>query len=359
MKKFLIAIILFNTTKIFAQDTLLVNPLTISGYAEVYYSYDFNRPVNNNKPGFIYSHPRNNEVNLNLAFIKAAYNSSRVRGNLAIATGNYMNANYAAEPGVLKNIYEANAGIKLSGKANLWVDAGIFSSHIGFESAVSKDCWTLTRSLLAENSPYYEAGAKISYTSNNGKWLLSALYLNGWQRITRVDGNTTPAFGTQVTFKPSDKLILNSSTFIGNDKPDSSRRMRYFHNFYGILQVTKQLAITTGFDYGLEQQQKGSRKMNHWYSPVVIIKVNPNDKNSIAIRGEYYQDKHGIIIASGTPNGFKTFGWSINYDHQLYTNAVWRIEYRGLSGKDAYFIRKDNAVSCSNSFITTSLALSF
>ena len=98
-----------------AQDTTTSqNPLTISGYAEVYYSYDFNRPLNNNKPPFLYSHPRNNEVNLNLAFVKAAYNNDKVRGNIALAAGNYMNANYAAEPGVLKNIYEANAGVKIS-----------------------------------------------------------------------------------------------------------------------------------------------------------------------------------------------------------------------------------------------------
>ena len=70
------------------------------------------------------------------------------------------------------------------------ITAGIFTSHIGFESAVSKDCWTLTRSILADNSPYYESGARLTYTSNNNKWLISALALNGWQRIQRPAGNS-------------------------------------------------------------------------------------------------------------------------------------------------------------------------
>jgi hypothetical protein len=52
----------------------------------------------------------------------------------------------------LKNIYEANVGISLNKKNNLWVDAGVMPSHIGFESAISMDNWYLTRSLLAENS---------------------------------------------------------------------------------------------------------------------------------------------------------------------------------------------------------------
>jgi len=137
MKKILFGVALMVSTQLMAQDS--TGSLTISGYAEAYYQYDFNKPSDNNRPGFIYSHNRHNEFNLNLGFLKANYTAERVRANLALAAGTYMNANYAAEPGVLKNIFEANAGVKLSKKKSLWLDAGIFGSHIGFESAISKD----------------------------------------------------------------------------------------------------------------------------------------------------------------------------------------------------------------------------
>ena len=117
---------------------------------------------------FLYSHNRHNEFNVNLAFIKGSYNKEKIRGNIAIAAGTYTNANYAAEPGVLKNIYEGNVGLKISKTKNVWIDAGIFSSHIGYESAHSPSCWSLTRSLVAENSPYFESGA-------NGKFQLKQL----------------------------------------------------------------------------------------------------------------------------------------------------------------------------------------
>jgi len=360
MKKYLIAIvILMANVKLFGQDSTQNNPLIISGYAEVYYSYDFNNPVNNTKASFLYSYNRNNEVNLDLGFIKAGYYNNRVRANLALAAGTYMNANYAAEPGVLKNIYEANAGVKLSPKSELWLDAGIFGSHIGFESAIGKDCWTLTRSILAENLPYFETGVKLGYTSANSKWFLSGLLLNGWQRIQRVDGNTTPAFGVQLTFKPSDKVALNYSNFIGNDKPDSIRQMRYFHDFYGLFQVSDLFGITAGFDYGMEQRSKGSSDMNGWYAPVVIFRVTPGEKDAVAARFEYYSDEHGVIISSGTSNDFKTFGWSVNYDRKLFGNTLWRIEVRGLSGKDAYFTKKDLSTTDNSVFVTTSLAVGF
>ena len=362
MKKILLGAMLMIGTNLFAQDsaktTSQANPFTFSGYVEVYYQYDLNRPADNNRPGFIYSHNRHNEFNLNLGFLKGSYNADWVRANLALATGTYMNANYSAETGVLKNVFEANAGVKISKKKNLWIDAGIFASHIGFESAVSKDCWTLTRSILADNSPYFESGAKLTYTSNNNKWLVSGLVLNGWQSIKRVDGNSLMSYGTQLQYKPNTAVTINYSTFIGTDKPDSMRQWRYFHNLYGIFNVTGKFGIIAGFDIGSEQKTKGSSDFNTWYAPVLILKYAPNSKWAIAARGEYYHDKNGVIIASGTANGFQTTGFSLNVDYAPVSNAVIRLEARTLNSKDDVFI-KGSGVSNNNTFITSSIAVSF
>lgn len=358
MKNTLLATLSVITLNGFAQTDSTKNPLTISGYVETYYSYDFGNPSDHNRPGFVYSHNRHNEVNLNLGFIKAAYATDKVRANLALMTGTYANANLAAEPRVLKNIFEANAGVKISKKKNLWVDAGIFASHIGFESAIGKDCWNLTRSIMADNTPYYESGVKISYTSGNEKWFLSGLILNGWQRIQRVNGNNTPAFGHQVTFKPNSKVTLNSSSFVGSDTPDSTRQMRYFHNFYGQFQLTEKLGMILGFDIGAQQKSKGSRDYNVWYNPNLIVKFSPNKKVSVAARCEYYSDANGVIISTGTLNGFQTYGYSLNLDYQIMNNVVWRIEGRGFTSKDKIFTLNDNP-SSQNYFLTTALAISF
>lgn len=346
-----------DTAKIPESKTNTPGPLSVTGYIETYYSYDVNKPSNNTKPGFLYSHNRHNEFNVNLAFLRGSYNTDKVRGTLAVAVGSYMNANYAAEPGTLKNVFEANAGVKI-GRKNLWLDAGIFSSHIGFESAISKDCWNVTRSLLAENSPYYESGVKLGYTSDNSKWFISGLLLNGWQRITRVDGNSLMSFGTQIQYKPSPAVTLNYSTFIGTDKPDSIRLMRYFHNLYGIFNVGSKFGITAGLDIGTEQKAKGKSDMNTWYSPVLIMRYMPTSQWAIAARGEYYNDKNQVIISTGTANGFKTTGFSLNVDYIPVPNAVIRLEGRRLNSKDLIFT-KERGSSASDAFFTFSVAYSF
>ncbi|MEO7176648.1 MAG: porin [Saprospiraceae bacterium] len=358
MKKILLFAILCASISCFAQTDSTQNPLRISGYIETYYAYDFGNPSDHNRPGFLYSSNRHNELNLNLGLIKATYQTEKVRGNFGIMAGTYPNANLASEPGVLKNIFEANAGVKISKTKNIWIDAGIFASHIGFESAIGKDCWNLSRSILAENSPYYESGAKISYTSDNGKWFVSGLILNGWQRIQRVNGNNTPAFGHQLTFKPNSRVTLNSSSFVGSDSADSTRQMRYFHNFYGQFQLHEKFGLILGFDIGAQQSSKNNSDYNTWYTPVIIAKYSLTDKLSLAARAEYYNDANGVIIGTGTLNGFKTYGYSLNFDYLIRENVLWRIEGRGFSSKDNIFTL-DNKASTQNYFVTTALAISF
>ncbi|WP_433863750.1 porin [Sphingobacterium thalpophilum] len=357
MKKvWICSTIMLGAGSVLAQETEK-NPLTISGYAEVYYQRDFNNPKSNKRPEFVYSHNRNNEVSPNVGLIKASYENKKVRANLGLGIGSYMNANYAAEEGVLKNIYEANVGIKLSKKHDLWLDAGVMPSHIGFESAIGADCYTLTRSMLADNSPYFETGAKLSYSAKNGKWDMAVLVMNGWQRIQRVEGNSTPAFGHQLTYRPSEKITLNSSSFIGNDKPDEAKQMRYFHNLYGQFAFNAQFALIAGFDIGAEQKSKGGSEYNIWYSPVLIARYSPTHKLNVAARAEYYNDRNGVIIASGTTNGFQTFGASFNVDYQILPNVVWRTEIRELNSKDAIFLKRNGDLKKNNLMAVTSLAV--
>jgi len=350
------ALIVFGFTTINAQDEL-ISPITFSGCVDVYYSYDFGKPENHTKPGFIYSYNRSNEVNLNLGMGKVNYTKENVRANFALMAGTYAQYNMAAEQDLLRNIYEANVGVRISKDHNLWLDAGVMPSHIGSESAIGKDCLTLTRSIGADNTPYYEAGVKIGYTSKSEKWYLAAMYLNGWQRIQKIDGNQTPAFGTQVTFKPTARVTINWSTYVGNEQPDVDKKWRYFNDFYGTFKLTDKTSVIAGFDIGAQQSAKGSSDCDFWYTPSAIIQYKPTDKIQLAARGEYYQDEKEVIIATGTPNGFKTYGFSANFDYLPVENVIFRLEARTLNSKDAIFL-KDTIPADSNVFVTTTLAIS-
>ncbi len=70
--------------------------------------------------------------------------------------------------------------------------------------------------------------------------------------------------------------------------------MRYFHNLYGIFQLSNTLAATVGFDIGIEQEKKGSSAMNTWFNPTVILQVCSHSKKRFCCkRGVLRRQKWG------------------------------------------------------------------
>lgn len=325
--------------------------LSFSAYLELYYSYDFSQPVNHEKPEFLYNHKRHNEVNVNLALVKAAYQSKKTRAHLGLMAGNYAQYNLAAEPEFARFIFEANAGIKLSKNKNVWLDAGILPSHIGFESALGADCHTLTRSMVAENSPYYETGVKLSYQNEKGNFNTAFLILNGWQRIKKPDYIQLPSTGMQVNYQPSEKLTLNYSNFIGTDKPDSLNALRTYHDFYLVYKSGNDIRLVAGLDIGTDKKMNG--KYGAWFSPVVIVSIPVTKKLSFAGRAEYFNDKHEIIITTGTPNGFQTWGFSAGTGYSI-KKLLWRAEAKLFCSKDKLF---SAGSSKTNFSLTTALCI--
>ena len=332
-------IFIFNTCIAQEDSTKSFN---VSAYIETYYSYDFSKPFNNEKPDFNYNYKKHNQPNVNLAFVKANYQSKRIRSSLALMTGNYAMYNLSSEPNWAKPLLEANVGYKPFEKHDFWIDAGVMPSHIGFESAVGSDCWNLSRSILAENSPYYESGIKFNYTNKKQDLYVAFHVLNGWQKIAIPKGDENPSIGFQVNYKPTSSLTLNYSNFVGNIKVDSiNNALRIFHNLYAIYDVSSKLSFIFGFDIGT--RKRAGTKTAIWYTPVIISKINLGKKSKIASRLEFYSDQQQAIITTSTPNGYQTLGASINYDYQISPKVLWRSELKRYNSKDPIFKYTQNS----------------
>ena len=63
-------------------------------------------------------------------------------------------------------------------------------------------------------------------------------------------------------------------------------------------------------------------------------------------------------MGTGTPNGFKTSGFSANIDYLPVKNIALRLEGRLLDSKDKIFI-KDESLTNSNIAVTFSATVSF
>lgn len=355
MKKiwqFSLPLLYFFSYTVIAQtiDSLKID---FSGFIESYYAYDFNQPSENQKIPFLYNYNRHNEFNINNALLRVKANYENVYASLALHAGTYVEDNYAAED--IKLISEAIVGIYLDDKRKHAIEMGIMPSYIGFETATSSSNLTLTRSMLAENSPYFMTGIKYQFQPSD-KWTFATFLTNGWQRISKPDKSAFPAFGSQITYKPNEKATLNWSTFIGDEPTEFGLRTRYFSNLYFDYRWNESWRTIVGFDVGMQKAIVGNNYEN-WFSPVFIAQYSFNSKWQTAFRTEYYQDENNVII-NVNDLAFKTFGNSLNVDFLPTKNVKIRLEARWLKSQEPIFIRNNQFVE-DNFFITKSMSFEF
>ncbi len=332
------------------------NKWIFNAYAEAYYSLDANDNKRLNISEFQYNHNRVNAPHINHGFIGIEHQSNKVRVNSSIQIGTYVKDNYNSEPKILRNVYTAYAGIRITKQKPIWIDAGIFPSYIGFESVNAFDNASLTRSLLAENSPYYLTGIRMNYPFYNGNEF-NFYILTGWQKILPVKGNTLPSLGMQWINNINTENKFNWSFFIGTDHPDSERKMRYFNNLYWQHKKGR-WSTTLGIDVGIEQKNKNSTQYNSWWSPVLIASYAIDEKLKIGARMEHYNDRSAVIIKMNNRNPMVGSGYSLNFDYLPKAFLLCRAEWRNLRATKEVFT-SDIGYATKTSYLTLSVAYRF
>jgi hypothetical protein len=354
-KKFLKVLLLLVTTSLFSQEETTqeskVN-IEFSGYLETYYGYDFNKP-DSKRLSWVYNHNRHNEFNINIGMLRSRITYDNIYANVAIQAGTYVDDNYTAES--LKLFHEAFIGIYLDKDKKHVVEAGIMPSYIGFESAASFSNLTLTRSIMAENSPFYFTGVKYNYMPND-KWSLAFITTNGWQRIEKPNNKTLPTLGTQIVYKPNNKTLINWSTYIGDEVAGmDALRTRYFNDLYVDYTWNDKWKSIAGFDIGF-QKSFTTDDFQTWKTITFITQYAVSNKWNLATRAEYFEDKQNVII--GLDKSLEVFGASLNLDFIPNSKFKLRTEAKWLDSKEPVF-NKETGTTNSNFFLSTSLALTF
>jgi hypothetical protein len=315
-------------------------------FSEFYAGIDDLRSKAHQRPSFLYNHTRSEELAINVALIHAVYEDSLWRAKGGLMTGSYVERNLATESPILQHLYEASVGLRLQAKHDLWLETGVFPSHLGYETIIGSDNPTMTRSLIAENSPYYESGVRLAGRSVNKKWSYALLALNGWQRISRPTGYYPPSVGWQVKLDPNAHWSFNYSGYVGDESPDSDIAMRMFHDFFVSYKADKGCVIVASVDAGAQPNLlTEDRKMATWYGGLLMASVPIGKKWKINGRVEQYIDDQEIIVTNPFDDGFHLKGYSLGLDYQIQPAVSFRIEGKRMDGPGLSFIQRDEQLT--------------
>lgn len=316
--------------------------LSVQLFAESYASVIPNRPYTKTRPAFFVNDTRANNAGINLALAKLHYSTKRFRTNFGLMAGDYPTANLSNEAKWARNIYEANVGFKLSTEYNMWLDAGILPSHIGVETVIGKDNYTATRSIVADNTPYYETGVRLSSKPNNS-WYLAMLALTGWQTISVPANQLGTHWGIQVTHTPTPKWTFNSSSYVG--QVFYGRNLtRVYSNLYATYAINERTAVNLGWDIGFQENEADGSKTDTWndITAIVSYKLKPG-KWAMAVRYERFLDYKNLMLKLPvtTYYEFNVNHASFNLDWQPVKNLLFRAEANYMQSPFHLFFKGD------------------
>ncbi|AGC41509.1 hypothetical protein MYSTI_00150 [Myxococcus stipitatus DSM 14675] len=276
----------------------LLSRLKPEGGVDVYYAHNFNQPAHsaNFIPGTGTSAKRDGEIALNLASLGVSLAPEPVGFKVLLGFGTGAEVVHAAEPeGVSTGPdlwrYIQQASLSFA-HGPVVLEAGIYPSHIGFESFQSQLNWTYTRSWMGELSPYYQTGLKGTWTLDP-KWSVQLHLLNGWQTIG--DNNHGLAVGTQVAYS-GDRFSASFNTFIGEEGTEGSDGLRLFADVVATYRVTEVLRLAATADVGTQHIPGGERA--DWYAAGVNARYQLAEPVALVGRAEVYRDADGLMTGT-------------------------------------------------------------
>jgi hypothetical protein len=280
--------------------------ISFDGFVDGYYAWDINQPYNFDR-AYTTQPARHAEFNVNLAFLGARLAGPRYRGRLAVQFGTSVQANYASEPriggvsgpSVSQFLQEASIGYQLA--PALWIDGGIFFAHTGYEGWVTRDNLAYSRSLIADFSPYYEAGVKLTWTPSSAVTAQLDL-LNGWQDISHY--NTPPAVGLRVDYVTSPAVTLSYDNFFGNVAPDSvAAKLRFYNEVIALYSPSARWQFAAAVDVGVEGRGTPTGGTATWWGASVFAKYHATSKVGVVARLERRSVRSGPTPLSGRRTG--------------------------------------------------------
>lgn len=321
--------------------------LTLSGYAEVFYQWNFNEPSNGitNYRGF---DNRHNSFTIDNAVLDALGSLGPVDVHVALQVGHTPDSYYLAEPispgtsvvgttgpDAWKLLQQANVGYQAPLGRGLLVEGGIFLSPIGPEGIAIKDDWNWSRSDLFFGLPYYHTGLRVSYPFTDRITVTAAMF-NGWNSV--VDNNPEKSGMAQLTYNLTDKLTYQLLYFFGVERPAGApegRAWRHLFDSYLAYYPTRWLALLAHVDGGFEPNRFGT---SGWAASALYLRFHPLAWLYLAARGDFFYE---WVPTGATPIFWAGVPWissaTATADFRPYDLISFRVEYRHDQAAGALF----------------------
>ena len=228
----------------------------------------------------------------------------------------------------------------------LVLQAGIFSSFIGYDSLYAKDNFNYTRPWGADFTPYLMMGVNASYPRSD-RVTVAGFLVNGYWHL--ADANSVPSFGGQLAYKPSPRWTVRQTFLLGPHQADTS--FEFWRFLTDTVVEWKRAPLTVAFDYNAATENvAGPAELRAtWMAAQFPVHWQVNRRWSLTVRPEVAWDSDGrwTTFAQTVKANTTTLEYRVPYRD---FGAIVRLEHRvdDSRGPQGGFFKRDGLTPSQN-----------
>ena len=340
----------------------LAQDVKVGGTLEFNYTLNFNRPADglNGSPGAPYYFNRQaSQFTLNYGEIHVYSDTTKERPtgfSFRLVDGAVVAGLPLGVGGVNTNtslFYEAYGRVvhELGGK-ELTLDAGLFPTHVGYETIPVGTNSFLSKSFhFGQFQPFYHAGLRASVPLSAGTTFTGLLF----NRYNGVDsnGNKTPGLGFQVSKTLGSTASIYVNGAFARDTVAGAERQKNILNVVVNKTVSDKLSLAVDAS-ALSGKKAGNASYTaQGITGYAFLNLGTGDK--LALRGEYLTENSagGQLLPSADPGTKPTLSsLTASYEFAKMSKAGSRtfVELRFDNAKSAVFLDGAGAKKSSTTF---------
>lgn len=296
LQKFVaMAMVCLTTTLSFGQEDSTKeeekSPLKITGFADVYYRYDFAKTATNNKTSFTNSH---NSFELGMASVKLEKAFGKVGVVADLGFGQRAKEFAYNDAGITQAIKQLYLTYAASEK--LTFTAGSFATHVGYELVDAPANRNYSMSYMFSYGPFTHTGVKADYKFGSSGVML------GISNKTDFRTSVSPKFligqFSTATKNGKLKLFLN---YVGGKSNDSAKMNQYD----AVITMAVSDQFSMGYNGTIARYKNKSdgkwSESNNWWGSALYFNFDASEVFGLTLRSELFEDNKQINVFGGVP----------------------------------------------------------
>lgn len=315
----------------------------ITGSADVYYRYDFNKQASNNKTSFTNSHK---SFEFGAARIKFEHATGKVGMVAELAFGKRVEEfNYNDEKTLqaVRQLY-----ITYSPWKNIKLTAGNWATHFNNEIFEPDANRNYSMSYMFTYGPFFHTGVKAEATFGKHGFMLGVANPNDFKF---ANTGSKKYVISQYSFSPNDNIKAYLNYFSGQRQNDSAKVSQAEVLLSQKFSDKFNIGYTGCVAFNRYPQAGKYGNSQNWWGSGLYFNYDPESWVGLTLRTEYFSDKKAQNVFATIPSGGNVFESTLSANFKV-DNLIIIPEFRWENASQEIYTKSNGAgIKTNGSFL--------